>query len=352
MRPSRALRFGKPPSTLARYHMENTGWTRRRRPPIGSGTKNVNPDVSLDNRPRCNNQGLNPDFPFPLNPLPIRSTPSAHGAHRPSIRMATPNQIRANRANALRSTGPKTAEGKQKASRNSIRHGMLSQTVLLQDESQHRFIDLVASLQAQLHPRSEAEAAIVETMAIARWKQMRVWGVQKAGFDLEMAHLKSSCNLPPARAYMVFKNLADNSRVLDLLHRYETGYDRQFCRAYAFFLKLRDKPESRLEDADFSQLSFSFATETWDPIPGQQPDGPAPDEPPTPAQAIGDQKEVELETPAQVPLKTAPNTPPTPGETIQTTAVAPPKSVLRNGPNFPPQQPRKPAHPQPKSKRR
>lgn len=38
--------------------------------------------------------------------------------------MASDRQIAANRANALRSTGPKTAEGKQKASRNAFRHGL------------------------------------------------------------------------------------------------------------------------------------------------------------------------------------------------------------------------------------
>ena len=38
--------------------------------------------------------------------------------------MATEKQIAANRANALRSTGPKTAAGKSKASRNSYRHGL------------------------------------------------------------------------------------------------------------------------------------------------------------------------------------------------------------------------------------
>ncbi len=122
--------------------------------------------------------------------------------------MATPNQIRANRANALRSTGPKTPEGKKVCAQNSTRHGMLSQTVVLEGESQTRFEDLVICLTAQLKPRSLAEAAIVETMAIARWKQMRIWGIQKAGFDLEMARLNSTCNIPAARASMVFKNLA------------------------------------------------------------------------------------------------------------------------------------------------
>jgi hypothetical protein len=40
--------------------------------------------------------------------------------------MASEKQIAANRANALRSTGPKTAAGKLKSSRNAYRHGLSS----------------------------------------------------------------------------------------------------------------------------------------------------------------------------------------------------------------------------------
>jgi hypothetical protein len=38
--------------------------------------------------------------------------------------MATEKQIAANRANAMRSTGPKTAAGRLKSSRNAFRHGL------------------------------------------------------------------------------------------------------------------------------------------------------------------------------------------------------------------------------------
>ena len=38
--------------------------------------------------------------------------------------MATEKQIAANRANAKRSTGPKTVAGKQRSSRNAYRHGL------------------------------------------------------------------------------------------------------------------------------------------------------------------------------------------------------------------------------------
>jgi hypothetical protein len=255
--------------------------------------------------------------------------------------MATQNQIRANRANALRSTGPKTDEGKKASSRNSTRHGMLSQTVVLDGESQDRFEDFLINLTAQLKPRSEAEASIVETMAIARWKQMRIWGVQKAGFDLEMTQLNSSCNIPATRAYMVFKKLADNSRVLDLQHRYETGYDRQFCRAYAFFLKLREKPETQLEDADFFQMSFSFATATWesaadekgDETPDQiQEETPVP--PQVEVEVENDENENQQENQTGQPDKTALEAARRPTEPTQTADLPSSKPVLRNEANF------------------
>jgi hypothetical protein len=182
-------------------------------------------------------------------------------------------------------------------------------------------------------------------MAIARWKQMRIWGVQKAGFDLEMTQLNSSCNIPATRAYMVFKKLADNSRVLDLQHRYETGYDRQFCRAYAFFLKLREKPETQLEDADFSQMSFSFATATWESAAeekGDETQDEIQEETSVPPQLEGEEeveveygeKENKQENQADQPDKTAPEPARTPTEPTQTADLPSPKPVLRNKPNF------------------
>ncbi len=45
--------------------------------------------------------------------------------------MTSARQIEANRANALSSTGPKTDQGKQRASQNAIRHGLTAETVIL-----------------------------------------------------------------------------------------------------------------------------------------------------------------------------------------------------------------------------
>lgn len=48
--------------------------------------------------------------------------------------MATPAQIDANRRNAQRSTGPRTAQGKAASSRNATTFGLFSKHLLLPDE--------------------------------------------------------------------------------------------------------------------------------------------------------------------------------------------------------------------------
>lgn len=143
---------------------------------------------------------------------------------------------------------------------------MLSQTIVLDGESRDLFEQLLTSLIAEVQPRTPIEAALVETMATARWRQMRTWAIQKAGFDLEMSRPENSSGARPARFALVFRSLSDNSRVLDLIHRYETAFDRQFSRALSLILKLRAGSPSQTEaPADFPALTA--ATLTWEADP-------------------------------------------------------------------------------------
>ena len=45
--------------------------------------------------------------------------------------MASPAQVLANRENAQHSSGPKTQEGKQASSRNSVRHGLTGTQIIM-----------------------------------------------------------------------------------------------------------------------------------------------------------------------------------------------------------------------------
>ncbi len=53
--------------------------------------------------------------------------------------MALPIRTKTNRANAQKSTGPKTDYGKSIAAQNSLKHGILSQRIIVGSESQDLF---------------------------------------------------------------------------------------------------------------------------------------------------------------------------------------------------------------------
>jgi hypothetical protein len=168
--------------------------------------------------------------------------------------MSTEKRINASRANGAKSRGPRTNSGKSISSQNAVRHGMLARAVVLDDESKELFFELLVSLKAELLPRTGIERALVENMAVARWRQMRLWGMEKAGLVSEIRKQDSAipgpsfsapdqdATLPdaPTRAALAFRSLCDQSRYLELINRYESRYDRQYARTLERLLNLRD----------------------------------------------------------------------------------------------------------------
>src|ERR1700739_2581206 len=90
-------------------------------------------------------------------------------------------QLDAARANGALSKGPVTPEGKAVSSRNSLTHGMLANSVLLPGESEEEFERLHAALMEEWRPETADELAMVRTMIVAKWRQMRTWTLLAAG---------------------------------------------------------------------------------------------------------------------------------------------------------------------------
>ena len=74
--------------------------------------------------------------------------------------MATQAQIKANRLNARKSTGPKTAEGKAAVAQNAIKHGLFAQENVMECEKQSDFDEFCAELLAGLAPVGGVEAML------------------------------------------------------------------------------------------------------------------------------------------------------------------------------------------------
>src|SRR2546422_8843330 len=88
--------------------------------------------------------------------------------------MATLQQIEANRRNALKSTGPKTPQGKAAVSLNSLRHGLRARTVVLPGESREEFDRLCNDLELEWRPVSRTAQFYLEQMAVSQWKLTRM----------------------------------------------------------------------------------------------------------------------------------------------------------------------------------
>ena len=100
----------------------------------------------------------------------------------------SPAQVAANRSNASRSTGPRTAAGKSRSSRNAVKHGMYSRSSLAitegpfaEDEDQvEAFLDEMID---DLDPRDSVEAAQAHRIAQLHLQEHRMDRWEAAGLN-------------------------------------------------------------------------------------------------------------------------------------------------------------------------
>ena len=155
----------------------------------------------------------------------------------------------ANRANAQKSTGPKTPGGKRNASRNSLKHGILAKTILVDFESRERFFELLRSLVNEFEPATSGEYAEIEIMAVTKWRLFRLWAVEATGIIHEQRRQAAAdpngLVEPTIRTMLAMRALADNSRYPETLSRYEVRFDRQYQRHANRLSQLQDKRNAR-----------------------------------------------------------------------------------------------------------
>jgi len=100
--------------------------------------------------------------------------------------MTSKKQIQANRRNALKSTGPKTPEGKAAVRLNATTNGLRSQEVLLPGEDEEALKELDENLRAELKPVGELENLLVDGIVAAHWRLRRLRRVEAGIFAWEL----------------------------------------------------------------------------------------------------------------------------------------------------------------------
>ena len=140
--------------------------------------------------------------------------------------VTTDRKLVANRRNALRSTGPRTAEGKRRASQNARTHGLLARELVVDGEDAAALDALAGSIRDALLPEGELEEALVDRIVAALWRLRRCGRVETAIFaqDLEWVP-ETSRELDLGLAFI------RASDAFSKLSRYETAIERTLYRA-------------------------------------------------------------------------------------------------------------------------
>ena len=105
--------------------------------------------------------------------------------------MTSYRQIEANRRNALKSTGPKSEQGKQASRCNAVRHGLTAETVIgaLEDAEDYKAFE--AAITADHDARSAVERELVLRLASLLWWLRRATTIETGLFQIQADHLST-----------------------------------------------------------------------------------------------------------------------------------------------------------------
>jgi hypothetical protein len=165
--------------------------------------------------------------------------------------MISEKKLDTNRSNALRSTGPRTPEGKAASALNSVVHGVRARQAVLILEQWPEFRQLCADLTEEWQPKTPTEKFQVEQMAVIQWKLGRLDAaensaiLQSTEFHLAFKNLeeykteKGTIRLPN----MICKRETEALRNIDRYGQMISRLERSYYRALETLQRLQDRRE-------------------------------------------------------------------------------------------------------------
>lgn len=156
--------------------------------------------------------------------------------------MASLKQIAANRANAQKSTGPKTPEGKRIVSQNPIQHGLLAVNPVCLPEEQEEYERFVAQMGTQWQAEEWLERLALDRLIDCAWRLRRVTKIETSLLVLnrnKVAQQATNDGNPAGstlggayvKANRCLVNLSRHERQLE--RSYQTALQELRCLQYA-----------------------------------------------------------------------------------------------------------------------
>ena len=184
--------------------------------------------------------------------------------------MTTEKQLRANRANAKKSTGPNTPEGKARSSKNALKHGLLARDAVLPGEDPADFDRQLTALEDWALPRNPLEHEICRQIVDAQWRMQRLSRIETAiitadiNYVLRRDRAKGAAAPEPGREgdnKLLGRAMLSGTQSLVQLSRYDAHLTRRFYRSVKLLTEIRrDQRKARealnkSDDAGFDVYS-------------------------------------------------------------------------------------------------
>ncbi len=159
--------------------------------------------------------------------------------------MLSEKQLEANRRNAQKSTGPKTAEGKSNSSRNNLRHGLTGQISLLPTEDREAHDAFCHELIDSLTPETAMEQQLAQSIAEDSWRLNRARAIENNMFALGHHHERREAQIALADA----ETFQTQAVAFDRLTIYEQRINRNLQRNMKLLKELQTERKAQHHQA-------------------------------------------------------------------------------------------------------
>lgn len=161
---------------------------------------------------------------------------------RSARRPTSTRRVEANRRNARKSTGPKTSDGKRRASRNALKHGLCAMLSHLPSECGATFNTFVTELEEELRPCTVLQRIVFNEIANLTWRLQRLPEAQSKLFAEESAKARADGEDEALSASDVLaRRFSDEpgGNGFGLMERYERGMRNSLLRLLRQFDQLK-----------------------------------------------------------------------------------------------------------------
>ena len=201
--------------------------------------------------------------------------------------MTSAAQAEASRKNGAMSCGPVSPEGKERSSRNAMRHGLTGDKFTILGEEEAEFEAYRLEFLASLAPADALEGSLAERIVQLNWRLRRAawmeadlisstqWVAHRKATKDEAQEVKQKWRPPPSEIMggTLYNSLSGPNCPYDTLGRYERRLERGLFQAIRELRELRRERERREASAgshvrpwrDSPRRTSSSPPEAWPP---------------------------------------------------------------------------------------